>query len=446
LPRFTSRLFWRVYLYGVALLVLVVVAAVAPAFIFDSKFPASEITQRMSRLVAVELSRAYADTARLRARLKDIQYVLQADVAVYRDGTLVAAAGEAPPPLPADKAHALTGQAFFHGKGRRGMTMAVPLERVAGAYLIIGHRHGHGGLIKLATMLGIILALLALAAMPLARTITRPLERITDTARSLGRGDLSARTELKRSDELGHLARVLDDMAARLEHTVRAEKELWANISHELRTPLSRVRVALELCEEEDDAGRINDHLSGIAEDIAELDRLVGDVLMTARLDLAEGETGFVLRRQRLSLESVAREAAERSAGLHPDREVTVSCDGDLPEVEADPALLRRVLNNLLDNAAKYSEPDAPVQIRLCAVEQDAVAVEVKDRGAGVDGEDLPRLFEHFFRADRSRSRGTGGLGLGLTLCKRIVEAHGGAIEARDREGGGLVVRFTVPV
>ncbi len=447
-PRPRRRLFWRVYLYGVALLVLVVLAAMATAFIFDSKFPASEITRRTSRLVAKDLARNYERPGLLRARLADLQYVLNANVAVYRgDGKLVAAAGKAPDPLSAQRARDLGKHTMLHGRGRRGMTLAVILEGQAGAYLIIGHRQGHGGLVKLATMLGIILALLALAAIPLARTITRPLERITDTAAALGRGDLSARTGLDRADELGHLARVLDRMAGRVEHTMRAEKELWANISHELRTPLSRIRVALELCEEEQDGRRVTEHLAGIAEDVAELDSLVGDVLMTARLDLSgqdENGGGFVLRKETARLDDLAAEASRRARELH-DLQVAVDAAPDLPTVEADPALLRRVLNNLLDNAAKYSAPEAGVEVRLRAAEAAAI-VEVLDRGEGVLDEDLPRLFDHFFRADRSRSRGTGGLGLGLTLCRRIVEAHGGTIEADNREGGGLRVRIRLPL
>ena len=445
-PRPRRRLFWRVYLYGVALLVMVVLAAMATAFIFDSKFPASEITRRTSRLVAKDLARNYERPGLLRARLQDLQYVLDADVAVYRgDGKLVAAAGEAPAALSAERARGLAEHTMIHDSGRRGMTLAVVLEGQAGAYVIIGHRRGHGGLYKLATMLGILLALLALAAIPLARTITRPLERITDTAAALGRGDLSARTGLDRADELGHLARVLDQMAARLDHTMRAEKELWANISHELRTPLSRIRVALELCEEEEDGRRVTERLAGIAEDIAELDRLIGDVLMTARLDLSDqGDNGggFVLRREPTDLSALAEDAARRAGELH-GLDVAVDAE-DLPSVEADPALVRRVLNNLLDNAAKYSAPEAGVTIRLLR-EDAAAAVEVLDRGLGVPEDDLPRLFDHFFRADRSRSRGTGGLGLGLTLCRRIVEAHGGTIEAENREGGGLRVRVRLP-
>ena len=438
------RLFWRIYLYGVLLLVLVAVAAVVTAFLFDSRFPASEITGRLSRLVAAQLSRALEQPRALRARLRDIQYVLQADVAVYRgDGTLVSAAGEAPPPLPPEEVRSLAGRSVFHGKGRRGMTVAVALQGGGGAYLLISHQRGHGGLLKLATMLGLILALMALASLPLARTISRPLERITDTAAAIGRGDLSARTQLRRSDEVGHLAQVLDEMAARLEHSVQAEKELWANISHELRTPLSRIRVALELCEEEQDATRIRDQLAGIADDISELDRLVGDVLMNARLDLAgqtDGAGGFVLRRQPLLLAEQLEAAVARFARAHPGHSVQLELEPDLPQLEADPALLSRVLGNLLDNAAKYSDGEA-TEVRL-SEQAGQQLVEVRDRGPGIAEEDLPRLFDHFFRADRSRSRGTGGTGLGLTLCKRIIEAHGGSILARNRHGGGLVVQF----
>ena len=150
-PRPRRRLFWRVYLYGVALLVLVVLAAMATAFIFDSKFPASEITRRTSRLVAKDLARNYERPGLLRARLADLQYVLNANVAVYRgDGKLVAAAGKAPDPLSAQRARDLGKHTMLHGRGRRGMTLAVILEGQAGAYLIIGNRQGHGGLVKLA--------------------------------------------------------------------------------------------------------------------------------------------------------------------------------------------------------------------------------------------------------------------------------------------------------
>jgi signal transduction histidine kinase len=310
----------------------------------------------------------------------------------------------------------------------------------------------------------VILIVVALAAIPLTRAITRPLDRIADTARALGQGDLSARTGLNRRDEVGRLAQVLDEMAARLESTVKAEKELWANISHELRTPLSRIRVALELSAEEQEVDAVRRHLAGIDSDMAELERLLDDVLTSARLDLEGGGAGLVPRKEPLALEALCEEARRRLAERHPDRAVELSVAEGV-QLEADRTLLLRVLGNLLENSVKYSEADTTVELAAGKQGEREVWVEVRDRGIGVDQADLPRLFEHFFRTDRSRTRGTGGTGLGLTLCRRIVEAHGGQIEAHARggkersdaarrsgatkdtarEGGGLTVRFTLP-
>jgi signal transduction histidine kinase len=119
--------------------------------------------------------------------------------------------------------------------------------------------------------------------------------------------------------------------------------------------------------------------------------------------------------------------------------------DLDRPaSLTADRALLRRAIDNLLDNAQKYSDPDAPV--RLCArVESGAAVIEVEDRGAGIPEEDLPNLFRPFFRGDRSRTRATGGVGLGLVLARRIVEAHGGRLEIESRVGEGTTARIALP-
>jgi signal transduction histidine kinase len=125
-----------------------------------------------------------------------------------------------------------------------------------------------------------------------------------------------------------------------------------------------------------------------------------------------------------------------------------VAVAAGLPEVEADAALLRRLLGNLLDNAAKYSDAGTTVTVAARAVEAAAgggVALEVRDQGIGVAAEDLPRLFTPFFRTDRSRARGTGGVGLGLALAKRIAEAHGGTIGAASAPGAGTTFRVTLP-
>ena len=121
-----------------------------------------------------------------------------------------------------------------------------------------------------------------------------------------------------------------------------------------------------------------------------------------------------------------------------------VQIDGTLPPLVADPAMLRRVIDNLLDNAAKYSEAPAPVAL-VASAKDGMLQVAVRDEGIGIDPQDMPRLFTPFFRTDRSRARGTGGVGLGMALAKRIVEAHGGSIAVESRPGLGTTVTFRVP-
>jgi signal transduction histidine kinase len=290
--------------------------------------------------------------------------------------------------------------------------------------------------------IGVVLVALALGSFPLARSIAAPVEQLTVAARRLGDGDLSARANVCARGELGALGHAFDDMAGRLEALVRGERELLANVSHELRTPLARIRVALELAAE-GDAERARRYLGEIGQDLAELDGLVEDVLTTARLDV-KGAAGLRKEDGPVDLAQVAHDAAERFRTAHEGRSLELEVPDGLPEIEGDPALLRRLLANLLDNAAKYSEPPEPVRL---AVRPDggAAILEVRDRGIGIAPEDLPRLFTPFFRTDRSRARGTGGTGLGLALARRIAEAHGGTIVAESAPGEGTTFRVTLP-
>jgi signal transduction histidine kinase len=232
-------------------------------------------------------------------------------------------------------------------------------------------------------------------------------------------------------------------MASRLEGLVRAERQLLADVSHELRTPLARIRVALDLAAE-GDVDRARKYLEEIRMDLAELDQLLGDVLTAARLDQADGRGEVPLRLQQVKAGEIVDRAAERFRRAHPDRTLAVAVEGELPGLVVDPVMLRRVVDNLLDNAAKYSEAPAPVELRARA-DGKALVVAVRDEGIGVEPQDVPRIFMPFFRTDRSRARGTGGVGLGLALAKRIVEAHGGTIAVESRPGLGTTVSFRVP-
>lgn len=291
----------------------------------------------------------------------------------------------------------------------------------------------------------LVLIVVGLSSLLLAWSLTRPLAKLSSAAKALGRGELGARVRLARSDELGQLSVAFDEMAGRISELLRSEKELIANVSHELRTPLARIRVALDLAAE-GNAEVAQEALADIRGDLDELERLLSDVLMAARLDLAEsGPSGGLppLRREQVDVEALVTAAEERFRSSHPERLLEVDVGPELPTLHADPVLLRRVVDNLLENAHRYCE-DMASPIRLEARAERGINIEVIDRGAGIDPEDLPRVFSPFFRAERSRARATGGLGLGLTLVKRIVEAHGGEVHIESRPGQTRVV-VTLP-
>jgi signal transduction histidine kinase len=308
-------------------------------------------------------------------------------------------------------------------------------------------RRPHGLVPPLVTFFVSGLIIVGIGSFLTARWIVRPLEALTRASRSLGAGDLQARAGLSRSDELGEVGRSFDDMADRMQTLLLSERELLANVSHELRTPLARIRVALDIASEGDgQTGRAS--LGEIAADLSEIEGLIDDILTTTRLDIASGRgdpSAFALHLADISASTVCGRAAERFRTRHPLRKLEVVAPEGLPPVHADPVLFRRVLDNLLENAHKYSPDEAqPVSLRATAGPQ-AVVFEVTDRGVGIPAEDLSRVFSAFFRGERSRSRGTGGVGLGLTLAKRIVEAHGGTIGVTSAVGAGTTVRVTLP-
>jgi len=438
-----GRLFWRVYSHGVLLLVLVAVAVGASGWALRRTPPLHAYPERFADYLserAGDLSRP----ALIERDLRREKEIWGAEMSVYRiDGALVASNVEPPiPPVPRELLEKLD-RGPMPMPWHRGMAVPVREGGRVVAYLVVGGMPLAGLLTRMATMLAVVLVALALGSFPLARAITSPLEKLTSVAQRLGAGDLSARTGLKRRDEVGKLARAFDEMADRLEKLVRGEKELLANVSHELRTPMARIRVALELAAE-GDSQRARTYLQEIATDLGELDRLVEDVLTVARLDLMGSPDGALpLRREQLPAKVVLERAAERFRTTHPGRALELRLDADLPQVDADESLLRRAIDNLLDTAAKYSEPDKPVV--LSARPLDGLTVEVADQGIGIEQKDLPNIFRPFFRTERSRSRGTGGVGLGLALVKKIVEAHCGRVEVVSEVGKGTTVRLQVP-
>ncbi|RKH16428.1 sensor histidine kinase [Corallococcus praedator] len=297
-----------------------------------------------------------------------------------------------------------------------------------------------------AIIVGLVLACTAITSVAFARTLAGPLKKLASAARAFGAGRLDVRAGLRRNDELGLVSEAFDEMAGRITQLLRSQKELLANVSHELRTPLSRIRVALDLAAE-GDAQTARELLPDITEDLAELERLVQDVLTTSRLELVtEGASGAAppLRLEHVDANALLEKAAARFRAARPQHRLEVQVDGTLPGLEADPVLLRRVLDNLLDNAGKYSEAGTTVRL-LARTEGDGVQVEIRDQGIGIDAEDLARVGTPFFRTDRSRARTTGGVGLGLALVRRIIAAHGGHLTLESQPGQGTTARVLLP-
>lgn len=286
----------------------------------------------------------------------------------------------------------------------------------------------------------VMLVLIGAASLWFSRRLARPLESLADAARRFGEGDTSARAKLARRDELGEVGAAFDHMAERTESVMRAQRQLMADVSHELRTPLSRIRVALELAAEDPTAAK--DVLADVGTDLDEIDTLIGDIMTTARLD---GQP--TLDRRATPIGELIERAASRFAHRHPRRQLDLRVDGSELDVECDAVLLRRALDNLLDNAAKYS--DAPITLAVTVAPRPArthVTFEVIDTGIGMTAEELERAFTPFWRADSSRTRKTGGVGLGLALARRIARAHGGDVVLSSEAGRGTTARLEVPL
>jgi len=454
----------RLYLLvGLAVVVTMLGLALIGYLVFGKREPPAigrggwEARARLTRVLVSMVAHSSPDPGQRRRLVEQLYEATQIDFAVYGSrGELWASAG-APPhgPLEGDELDRLR---------REGSLVLAEPNRMAASLTRPGQGLVAYGLVRFTSpplfnpddepesrwlppllLMSVLLIVLAVASFVFVRSLAVPIRRLSQVARALGDGDTSARARLDRRDELGDLGRAFDEMADRLVATLRGQTELLANASHELRTPLARIQVALDIAAE-GDAALAREQLGEIATDLAELEALVSGILLMARLDLERDRLDGPrqpLRLESLSAQEVVDAAAERFRRDHPQRELRIEAEAP-GRLRGDRTLLRRVLANLLENAAKYSDTARPIVLRACA-EAERIVLEVSDEGIGIAPEDLERIFMPFFRTDRSRSRSTGGIGLGLALARRVVEAHGGTIIAESAQGGGTTFRVVLP-
>jgi signal transduction histidine kinase len=234
-------------------------------------------------------------------------------------------------------------------------------------------------------------------------------------------------------------------MTARLQAARQMQVDFVANVSHELRTPLTAVKGLVETLRDGavDDA-RVRDRfLETIEGETDRLIRLVNDLLILSRAD----SDALNLQRDEVDLAALARMVAGRMASRAEARDLTVAVEAgfEARAAWADPDRMEQVLVNLLDNAIKYSRPGGVVTVRIDGGAEGLVRVRVQDEGIGVPAEDLDRIGERFYRADRARSRAEGGSGLGLAIAEALVKAQGGRLWLESEEGRGTLVTFTLP-
>jgi two-component system OmpR family sensor kinase/two-component system sensor histidine kinase BaeS len=314
-------------------------------------------------------------------------------------------------------------------------------------------------------IVGMVLASgLLLLAIFFAQRLSRPLRDITRAAQQLAGGQLDVQVRRAPIRELDELAQAFNAMARSLEQADKQRRQMTADIAHELRTPLTIIKGRLE---------GLQDGVYSPTSD--EVDRLLGETALLERLIedlrlLALAEAGQLpLYREPLdprdllasTRSAFAGQAAAQGVALH------VEAAGDLPQIDADPQRMAQVLANLVANALRYTP--AGGEITLCAEQEtkderrktsdegnlmqslvlrpsSLVIFRVRDTGQGIAPEDLPHVFDRFYRADRSRTRGSGGAGLGLAITRQIVAAHGGLIWAESELGHGTTINIALPV
>ena len=370
--------------------------------------------------------------AEVMAALQRMHLRFDADLALFSpDRRLLGSIGPPPPPPPPGRPprvregrghmpHEHARPQFERGRVQASVALA------DGRILVIQRSFG---LLDMVPRIFIVLTAsalaVAIAAYPLARRLARRLEALKAAVDAFGAGHLASRAKLSGRDEVATLAASFNQAADRIEALLAARKTLLANASHELRSPLARLTMATEMLPEGVEPKR----RAEIARNIAELDQLVGEILLASRLDADDTSRADV------DVDLLGLLAEEAAA-------VGASVSGIPATIRGDPRLLARMVRNLLENARRYGE-GTPIEAGL-SLGIDGLEMTIADRGPGVPEAERDRIFEPFYRVPGSMER-DGGVGLGLSLVRQIADRHGGQVRCLARDGGGLTFVVTFP-
>jgi signal transduction histidine kinase len=285
----------------------------------------------------------------------------------------------------------------------------------------------------------------------LSTALTSRILTLGHAAKELAQGKLDTRVSVKGQDEMASLAQAFNEMAAQLEDAAEKQQELdrlrrnliaWAG--HDLRTPLASVRAIVEALADGlvDDQATVQRYLRTAQRDIQSLSLLIDDLFQLAQLEAG----GLQLEKGPNSISDLISDTLESFSHLAAQQEVELQghVAPGVDPVLIDAQYIGRVLSNLVSNALRHTPPKGRVWI-AAEPQVEGVRIEVHDTGEGIEGEDLPHIFDRFYRGEKSRNRTTGGAGLGLAIAKGVVEAHGGTIGVDNKADGGACFFFVLP-
>ncbi len=281
-------------------------------------------------------------------------------------------------------------------------------------------------------------------ALIVSRVITRPIVTLTHGIQRMGHGDLSVRVPVKGSGELRKLAETFNIMSEKLELLDKSRNQFVSNASHELKTPLATMKILLEniIYQPDMEKDLRTEFLSDVNREINRLNLIISDLLTLVSMD----SKSMRLNRETFKFANVVRDVAHRLALMTEKRRQELKLQiSDNCEMNADCAKLTQVVYNILENAVKYTPEGGQIRVRLIRSGRNAILT-ITDNGPGIPKDDLPHIFDRFYRVDKARSRETGGTGLGLSIVNQLVLMHGGTVSVQSEEGKGSTFTVELPI
>lgn len=347
-----------------------------------------------------------------------------------------------------------TGQTGVHrlASGERVLYAAVPVLRnksmVGVVMLVVGLEDVYSALVDIRRQMALVSlvsgAFAALLSLWLAGLLTKPVKELTGAVRQVAAGHLVQHIPARSGDELGQLAVAFNEMSGRLAEVDRSRRRFLADASHELKSPLSSVKALAQslLDTNERDIAVYREYLADINNEMDRLARIVDHMLQLTRME--EGDTPLSLENRAIGdlFEHVIALLRPRAEECGVRLQTAIAPELKWP---VNPDLFTGIILNLVDNAIRHTPRGCRVTMEARA-EKESLVVRVEDTGEGIPAEDLPRIFDRFYRVDKARSRATGGTGLGLAIVRQAVHLHGGNIHVTSRQGAGTAFNLVFPV